>query len=142
MSIWLTKSEPAVYSFADLQRDGRTRWDGIRNPFARAHLQKVQPGDEVLYYHTGKDKAVVGIAKVASAPYPDPADAAWLCFDLEPVRPLPRAVTLTEVKKDGKLKSMVLAKNPRLSVQPVKESERDRILALAAKPAKPAKRKK
>ena len=136
MSIWLTKSEPTVYSFADLVRDGKTRWDGIRNPFARAHLQKVQPGDEVLYYHTGKDKAVVGIARVASAPYPDPADAAWLCFDLEPDRPLARPVTLAEVKKDAKLKKMVLAKNPRLSVQPVTPAERDRVLALAAQKPK------
>ena len=133
MSIWLTKSEPGTYSFADLQRDGKTRWDGIKSPFARMHLSQIRPGDEVLYYHTGKDKAVVGIARAASAAYPDPADEAFLCFDLEPVRPLARPVTLAEVKKDAKLKTMVLAKNPRLSVQPVTAAQRDRILALAEK---------
>lgn len=136
MSIWLTKSEPGTYSYADLVRDGRTRWDGIRNPFARAHLREMKAGDEVLYYHTGKDKAVVGVARVASAAYPDPADAEWLCVDLEPVRALERPVTLTEIKADAKLRAMVLAKNPRLSVQPVKPAERDRIYALAKKKAK------
>jgi predicted RNA-binding protein with PUA-like domain len=136
VSIWLTKSEPTVYAFADLQRDGRTRWDGIRNPFARDNLRKMKAGDEVLYYHTGKEKAVVGLARVAREAYPEETDPEWLCVDLEPVRPLPRAVTLAEIKADKKLAKMTLTKNPRLSVQPVQPAERDRVLDLAAKKPK------
>ena len=137
MATWLTKSEPGTYSFADLQREGRTRWDGIRNPFARAHLRQMKRGDEILYYHTGAEKAVVGIARVASDPYPEPADEVWSCVDLEPVEALPRPVSLVEVKGDALLREMMLAKSPRLSVQPVTPEQRERVVALASQPAPP-----
>jgi predicted RNA-binding protein with PUA-like domain len=130
---WLVKSEPSTYSFERLVAEGSTRWDGVRNPLARRSLGAMKPGDLALFYHSGEGKAVVGIARVASEAYPDPTsgDGKWLAVDVEPVKPLPRPVTLAEIKADRALAGLALVRQPRLSVMPVAKAEYERILALA-----------
>ncbi len=131
-SYWLMKSEPYKYSWDDLNRDGSTYWDGVRNYEARNNLAAMKKGDLVLYYHSNEGKEVVGVAKVTKESYPDPTtdDERWVVVDLEPVKPLKDPVTLAVVKSDGKLKDMALVKQARLSVQPVTEAEFKRVLAL------------
>ena len=131
-SHWLVKSEPSTYAWDDLVRDGRTRWDGVRNPLARQHLGSMRKGDLVLYYHSGKGKDVVGIARVAREAYADPTapDGGWLAVDLEPVRPLAAAVALAAIKGDRKLAGLPLIRQPRLSVMPVAAEHFARILTL------------
>jgi predicted RNA-binding protein with PUA-like domain len=118
---WLVKTEPESYSFADLVRDRKTRWDGVRNPVAANHLRAMQPGDEVLVYHTGKEKSVVGVARVAKPPYADPtADGGnWVAVDLEAVRPLDAPVALADLRKETACRDFALVRVPRLSVMPV-----------------------
>ncbi len=118
---WLLKTEPSAYSFAQLQRDRRTVWDGVKNPQALKNLGQIQKGDRLLIYHTGDEKAVVGIATALSAAYPDPKkkDAKLLVIDLAPAAALPRPVTLAEIKASPKLKGWELVRLPRLSVMPV-----------------------
>lgn len=129
MARWLFKEEPEHYSFADLQRDGKTLWDGVANNLARLHLRKVSPGDHVLFYHTGKEKAVVGEMKVTAGPCPDPSgdDPRSVVVEVAAVRKLPRAVTLVEVKADPALAEWDLVRMPRLSVMPVTEAQWQRI---------------
>lgn len=131
---WLFKTEPGAYAFDDLEREGRTVWDGVRNPLALKHLREVEKGDRVLVYHTGSQKAVVGIATVARAPYPDrqAADPRGVVVDLTPLRRLARAVPLSEMKTAPKLKGFDLLRLPRLSVMPVSPAHWDEILRLAA----------
>lgn len=133
MARWLVKTEPDEYSFEDLQRAGRDRWDGVRNAVAHKHIQAMRPGDEVLVYHTGKVKAVVGLARVVSDPYPDPhADGAkWFVVDLEAVRPLARPVSLAAIKADPAFASWELVRISRLSVMPVPDALWERIMAMA-----------
>jgi predicted RNA-binding protein with PUA-like domain len=128
---WLVKTEPESYGWERFQKEGTARWDGVRNPTARRNLGAMKPGDEVLFYHTGDDKEVVGVARVSRAAYPDPADEAWLAVDLEPVKALPRAVTLQEIKADAAFAELALVRQPRLSVMPIAKPEFDRILTLA-----------
>ena len=118
---WLLKTEPSTYSFADLQRDKRTVWDGVRNPMALKNLSRVARGDRLLIYHTGDEKAVIGIAVAASAAYPDPKqrNPKLLVIDLTPDAPLPRPVTLAEIKSNPKFAGWELVRLPRLSVRPV-----------------------
>ncbi len=118
---WLLKTEPSEYSFEDLQRRGRERWDGITNALALRHLRSARGGDLALVYHTGQVRAAVGIARVVGAPYPDPKlrDPARVVLDLEPVRPLVRPVTLEEMKANPKLEGLELLRLPRLSFVPV-----------------------
>jgi len=118
---WLLKTEPGEYSWGDLERDGRTRWDGVTNPLALQHARRVRSGDEVVVYHTGSERAAVGIARIVSDPYPDPAagDDRLVVFDLEPVRRLARPVTLAELKADPAFAGFDLLRLPRLSVMPV-----------------------
>jgi predicted RNA-binding protein with PUA-like domain len=132
-SHWLVKTEPSTYSWDDLLRDGSTRWDGVRNALARNHLGAMRKGDHVLVYHSGDDKAAVGIAKVERVAYPDPTadDPRWLAVDLAALRPLAEPVTLATVKKDPKLKEMALVRQSRLSVMPVADAAFAHILALA-----------
>ena len=132
MASWLIKSEPDVYSFDDLVREGGTFWDGVRNTPAALNLKKMQLGDECLYYHSNEGKACVGIASVTRAAYPDPTDSSgrWVAVDVAPVRPLPRPVTLAEAKAEPRLKDMVLVNNSRMSVQPVTEAEWAVVLEL------------
>lgn len=131
MAHWLLKSEPGTYSWADLVRDGGTDWDGVRNNAARLHLRAMQPGDEALFYHSGADRAVVGIARIAGPPEPDGPDGAWVKLRVEPVRALPRPVTLAEIKAEPALAKMELIRQSRLSVSPVRAEEWAKLLAMA-----------
>jgi len=128
---WLVKSEPSTYSWEDLVRDGGTRWDGVRNALARIHLAAMKKGDVALVYHSGDDKAVMGIARIAGAAYPDPSadDPRWLAVDIEALRPLAVPVPLATVKRDAKLAGMALVRNSRLSVMPASAAEFEQILA-------------
>lgn len=131
---WLVKQEPGSYAFSRLVKDGRTSWDGVRNAQARIHLRSMKRGDRVLYYHSGDEKAVVGIAQVTKTAYPDPTDEAggWVSVELKAVRALPRPVTLAEIRADTSLASMTLLKQSRLSVMPVEDAHAERILERAA----------
>jgi predicted RNA-binding protein with PUA-like domain len=130
---WLFKEEPANYSYDDLARDGKTSWTGVRNPAAQKHLRAVAKGDRIFFYHTGDQKAVVGIAKAAADAYPDPADPAGKLYavDVVPVRKLDRPVTLAAVKADKAFAAFALTRVPRLSVMPVTDDEWKRLEAMA-----------
>jgi predicted RNA-binding protein with PUA-like domain len=132
MAFWLLKTEPSSYSWADLVKAGRTVWDGVKNPYALNNLRAMQPGDVAFIYHTGDQKAVVGIAKIVSAAYPDPKakDPKLVVVDLEPHQPLPKPVTLAAVKADKFFSDFALVRIPRLSVMPVNREQWTRILEL------------
>ena len=134
MNHWLLKSEPSVYGWDDLVRDGGTRWDGVRNAQAAAHLRAMRPGDEALIYHSQTDKAAVGIARVTGPPEPDGDDGKWVAVPLAPVRPLPRPVTLAQMKATPTLADLLVVRQSRLSVSPVGAAEWAVILELAAAP--------
>ena len=121
MARWLIKSEPGDYAFEDLERDGKTRWDGIKNAAALIHLRKIKAGDELFVYHTGKERQVVGIARATSAAYPDPAhdDERWAVVDIEPVKRLANPVTLASIKADEAFADFDLVRIGRLSAMPV-----------------------
>jgi predicted RNA-binding protein with PUA-like domain len=135
MARWLMKSEPESYSWADLERDGSTEWDGVRNNAARLHLKAMAPGDEAFFYHSMSDKAVVGIMRVTRAAEPDPKAPKWVRVRVEPLKALKRPVTLAEIKAEPALAKMELIRQSRLSVAPIRDTEWDRILALANRPA-------
>lgn len=138
MSSWLVKEEPEHYSYDQLERDGTTVWAGVKNPLAQKHLRSIRRGDRIFYYHTGKEKAVVAIARAASDAYPDPADASEKLFvvDLVPDRKLNRPVTLAAIKADGAFASFPLVRMARLSVMPVSDDEWTRIERMSrAQPA-------
>lgn len=118
---WILKSEPSAYSFAHLERDGRTVWDGVRNPQALGYLRQMQPGDPAMVYHSTDGKAIVGLARVATAPYPDPRakDPKVVVVDLVPEQPLPTPVSLAAIKADAGFADLALVRQPRLSVVPV-----------------------
>lgn len=128
MNYWLVKSEPDVYHYDTLVKDKKAVWDGVRNFAARLHLKAMKKGDLVLYYHSGGDKAVVGIAKVVKEWYPEPGEPDWAVVELTPEKKLKRPVTLAEVKADKRLSEMKLVKLARLSVQPVLSAEFDLII--------------
>ena len=130
MAYWLMKSEPGTYGWDDLVRDGRTDWDGVRNPAARLHLMGMKPGDEAFFYHSGDERAVVGIMAVAGEAAPDGADGAWVKVPVEPVRPL-GPVTLKAIKAEPRLAKMELIRQSRLSVSPVREEEWRTIISLS-----------
>jgi len=132
VAYWLFKEEPTHYSYADLERDGSTLWEGVKNPVARKHLRQVKPGDRVLFYHTGKEKAIVGEMRVTDGPEPNPAsaDPGAVFVRVEPVRRWPRPVTLAEVKRDEAFSSWELVRLPRLSVMPVSPEQWRRLEAL------------
>ena len=121
MAIWLFKTEPGDYSYADLERDGKTIWDGVGNNWALKNLRQVKAGDRALIYHTGKDKAVIGEAKVISDPYPDPEldDPKMAVVDVEPLRAWANPVNLADIKADPAFAEFMLVKFSRLSVMPV-----------------------
>jgi predicted RNA-binding protein with PUA-like domain len=121
MAIWLFKTEPGDYSYADLERDGKTVWDGVGNNWALKNLREVAAGDRALIYHTGKDKAVMGEAKVTSDPYPDPEldDPKMAVVDIEPLRAWSNPVKLADIKADPAFAEFMLVKFSRLSVMPV-----------------------
>jgi predicted RNA-binding protein with PUA-like domain len=126
---WLFKEEPTHYAFDDLVRDGRTSWTGVKNPLAQKHLRAVKKGDRIFYYHTGDQKAVVGIMKALGDAYPDPKDRDGKLFavDVAPVKRLPRPVTLAEIKADPAFRDFPLVRISRLSVMPVSDPEWARI---------------
>jgi predicted RNA-binding protein with PUA-like domain len=133
MTTWLLKTEPGTYSHADLERDGKTRWDGVTNPVALKNLRRMEKDDTAFVYHTGNEKAVVGLARIASAPYPDPKDKSGklVVVDLAPDRALERPVTLAAVKADPAFADFALVRVPRLSVMEVPPALAKRILKLA-----------
>jgi predicted RNA-binding protein with PUA-like domain len=126
---WLFKEEPSNYSYDDLARDGRTSWTGVRNPVAQKHLRAVAKGDRIFFYHTGDEKAVVGVAKALGAAYPDPADKTGKlhAVDVGPVKKLESPVTLAAIKADKFFADFALVRMSRLSVMPVTDEQWDRI---------------
>lgn len=131
MAYWLLKSEPGSYGWDDLVRDGATEWDGVRNHAAAGHLRAMQVGDEALFYHSGADKAAVGIARVSRAARPDGAEGTWVSVAIEPVRPLATPVTLAAMKAAPALAAMAMLRQSRLSVSPVTEPEWRAIVAMS-----------
>ena len=130
---WLLKTEPSTYAFADLQREGRATWDGVKNPQALKNLAQVQKGDRLFIYHTGNEKAVVGTATAVSAAYADPKknDPKLLVVDLAPVAPLPHPVSLAAIKANPTFKGWELVRLPRLSVMPVSAAQWNEVERLA-----------
>jgi predicted RNA-binding protein with PUA-like domain len=130
---WLLKSDPDHYSFADLQRDGQTVWDGVSNNLALKNLRMMHAGDLALIYHTGEEKAILGIAEIVSDPYPDPKqkNSRLAVVDVKFREFLPRSVTLGEIKKHQPLQDFDLVRLPRLSVMPVSETQWKALSRLA-----------
>ena|ERR1700674_2600665 len=133
---WLFKEEPANYSFDALVKDKKTVWSGVKNPLAQKHLHAVKKGDAIFFYHTGNEKAVVGIAKALGDAYTDPKDGSGklAVVDIGPVKKLARPVTLAEIKADPAFKGLALVRISRLSVMPVSDTEWRRIEKLATSP--------
>ncbi len=129
---WIVKTDTDSYSFGDLEREGRTVWDGVSNALALKHLRSMSPGDRVLVYHSGEEKALVGLARVVSAPYQDPkrGDPKLTVVDLETDRRLDRPVTLAAIKADPAFKDLPLVRMARLSVGPVPGPQWKRLLAM------------
>lgn len=130
---WLVKTEPSTYSYDDMTREHTAVWDGVRNPVALKNLRAMHLGDQVLVYHTGDEKAVVGWATVVSAPYPDPKqqDPNLTVIDLKPHRRLPQPVTLAQIKADKTFADLPIVRQGRLSVSPVTAPQWTRLLKLA-----------
>lgn len=128
---WLVKEEPSNYSIAQFQKDGRTSWSGVKNPVAQRHLRAMAPGDRVFYYHTGDEKQIVGIARVAGTPYRDPKAPGFYAVDLEFEALLPAPVTLKAVKADPRFADFALTRVPRLSVMPVTDVQWAALDAMA-----------
>ncbi len=135
----MVKQEPETYSWDDFVRDGRTDWTGVRNYQARNNLREMTAGDRVLFYHSGKDKAVVGIAEVAKGAYPDPTapDPQWVAVDLKPVKPFAAPVQLAAIRYDKRLSGLPLIRQSQLSVMPLTKDEFDVLVGMGN-----AKRKK
>ena len=131
---WLFKEEPGHYSYDDLVKDGKTSWTGVRNPLAQKHLRAVRGGDRIFYYHTGSQKAVVGIARALGDAYPDPGDKTGKlhAVDVGPVKKLASPVTLAAIKADASFASFPLVRMGRLSVMPVSDDEWKRIERMSA----------
>ena len=129
---WLVKSEPDAYAWTDLVRDRSTCWDGVRNAQARNHLRGMAKGDLVLYYHSGDERQVVGVARVTRGHYPDPTtdDDRWVVVDVRPVAALERPVSLAAIKADASLREIPLVRQSRLSVMPLPRKAFDRILRM------------
>ena len=133
MNHWLVKSEPSTYSWDQLEKDGTTTWDGVRNYAARNNLKAMKKGDEVFYYHSNEGMEIVGIAKVSKEAFQDPTtkEEAWVAVELKPVKSLKYPVTLSFIKKHPELKEMALVKLSRLSVQPVTAEQWKQVLELS-----------
>lgn len=132
MNYWLLKTEPDTFSWDDLEKAGKATWDGVRNFRARSNMKAMKKGDLVFIYHTGDEKAVIGISRVEKEAYPEPGDAEWVAVDLVPEKKLKKPVTLAEIKAEADLKEMTLARVPRLSVQPVEKSEYDKVIKMSS----------
>ena len=127
---WMVKTEPSSYSFADLVRDKKTAWEGVSNNLALIHLREMKPGDPVLVYHTGKEKSVVGLARVTKGPYPDPAlgDEKRVVVDLEAVAPLSTSVSIKFIRASAACRDLALIRISRLSVMPVPDAAWEAIV--------------
>jgi predicted RNA-binding protein with PUA-like domain len=134
MAYWLLKTEPQEYSWQDLEQQGHTVWNGVKNPLALKYLRIMQPGDEALIYHTGKERQIVGVAQIMTLAYPDPKleDSKLVVVEIQPRRSLPKPVSLTQIKQSEEFTSFDLIRLPRLSVVPVSAEYWQRILQLAA----------
>jgi len=132
MNYWLVKQDPANYPFEQFQKEKKTDWTGVRNYQARNFLRDMKKGDEVLFYHSGDEKAVVGFASVSKPAFPDPTadDDAWIAVELKAGKKLRRPVSLAEVKADPKLANILLVRNGRISVMSLTKAEFDRIVKL------------
>lgn len=118
MAHWLLKNEPDCYAYAKLVEDGFTEWDGVTNPLAQKHLRSMKQGDTVFYYHTGNEKAIVGICRVSNGPKPVPENEKLVTVTVEPERTLKHPVTLSQIKADDRFSEWDLVRNSRLSVMP------------------------
>lgn len=134
---WLLKTEPTAFSWDELVRVGRSSWDGVRNPAALGHLRQMRPGDRAFVYHTGGEKAILGIARVVSEPYPDPkaGDPKLVAVDVQAGDPLPSPVSLAALKADARFRDFMLVRVPRLSVMPVPPPLWDAILVMGGLPS-------
>lgn len=137
MANWLFKEEPTHYSFDDLKKDGRTSWTGVRNPLAQKHLRSVAEGDLIFYYHTGDEKAIVGLMKAAGNAYPDPNDRShrFYAVDVIPVKKLPHPVRLASIKADKRFADFALVRMSRLSVMPVTDAQWKAIEKMSQAPS-------
>lgn len=133
MNYWLLKSESGTYSWDDLRRDTRTVWDGVRNFQARNNLRAMKPGDLALFYHSGDERSVLGVARIASEPYPDPKAPDWTVVDVEPAYALKAPISLDDIKQQKAFAEMVLVKQSRLSVQPVRKAEFDALVKIGGR---------
>ena len=133
MAQWLVKEEPEHYNYNQLVRERKTVWAGVRNPLAQKHLRSIRKGDRIFYYHTGKEKAVVAVARATSDAYPDPSDASGKLHvvDIAPETKLPQPVTLAAIKADKAFASFPLVRMSRLSVMPVTDAEWKRITEMS-----------
>lgn len=132
---WLMKTEPGEFSFADLERDGKTVWDGVRNFQARNNLKAMKKGDAVLIYHSVTEKAVAGIAEVTREHYPDPKDnpkGDWVVVDIKPIRRLKKPVPLDAIKAEPALAEIPLIRQSRLSVMPLDKAAFDRLVKMGS----------
>lgn len=128
---WLVKEEPENYSFERFKADGTTVWSGVRNPVAQRNLRAMQKGDRVFYYHTGKEKAIIGTAKVTKTASPDPKEPGLVVVELAAEKALKRPVTLAEIKTSGRFSDWALVRIPRLSVMPVTDEQWAAVEAMA-----------
>lgn len=133
MNYWIAKSEPESYGWAQFLKDGRTAWTGVRNFAARNNLRAMQKGDLVLFYHSGDEKSIIGLARVEKEFYPDPTatEGDWSCVDLAPMKSVAKPVALSQIRADKVLREMTLVKQSRLSVSPVTKEQFSRLLELA-----------
>ena len=133
MNYWLIKSEPFKYSWDQLVNEKKTYWDGVRNYLARNYLKAMKKGDKIFFYHSNEGLEIVGIAKVVKESYQDPTtpEPAWVVVEIAPVKKLKKPITLTQIKAEKDLQEMSLIKSMRLSVQPVREEEWNKILEMA-----------
>ena len=132
MAVWLVKTEPSTYSFPDLARDGKTRWDGVANNAALIHIRNMRKGDSVFIYHSGDEKAIIGLATVAGAPYVDPKQpgSKMAVVDLAAGKPLPVPVSLKQIKAMKEFAEFALVRISRLSVMPVPDELAEVLLEL------------
>jgi predicted RNA-binding protein with PUA-like domain len=131
MANWLIKQEPEEYGFAQLELDGQTTWDGVSNPLAQIHMRAMKPGDQLFYYHTGKEKSIVGICEVVGEPTPTEANPKHVTVVIKPVKALKNAVSLADIKGDKTFAEWELVKISRLSVMPVPAAIWKAIIKLA-----------
>jgi predicted RNA-binding protein with PUA-like domain len=137
MAYWLFKEEPSHYSYADLEKDGKTVWSGVANALAQRHLRSGKKKDLAFYYHTGDEKAIVGVVEIAGDPFPDPEadDEKLVAVEVKPLRRLPRPVTLAEIKADSAFADWELVRMSRLSVMPVSAENWKRIETMSKDPS-------